>query len=203
MKVLIRANPQQQQEFLYFNTSSTLVFVNKIEEIAEADVYIDCLFEEKEPIFTAIETKPVLVGCLLKTNAQLAPNFVRINTWFGSIKKNIWEFSFDNESLKPAIETFCEALNIKPIFVHDSIGLIVAPTITMIVNEAYFALEDEISTKHDIDIAMKLGTNYPFGPFEWAEKIGLRKIYDLLNTLQQQDAKYTPCSLLKAEALAL
>ncbi|MFY7899172.1 MAG: 3-hydroxyacyl-CoA dehydrogenase family protein, partial [Chitinophagaceae bacterium] len=59
-----------------------------------------------------------------------------------------------------------------------------------------------ISTKQDIDVAMKLGTNYPYGPFEWSEKIGLKKIYNLLQRLEQQDATYSPCSLLKQEAQA-
>jgi 3-hydroxybutyryl-CoA dehydrogenase len=35
--------------------------------------------------------------------------------------------------------------------------------------------DDEISTKAEIDIAMKLGTNYPYGPFEWSEKSGWKK----------------------------
>ena len=71
----------------------------------------------------------------------------------------------------------------------------------MIINEAYFALESNISTKEEIDIAMKLGTNYPFGPFEWSKKIGLKKIYLLLNELSKQDKRYEPSTLLTNEAL--
>jgi 3-hydroxybutyryl-CoA dehydrogenase len=48
---------------------------------------------------------------------------------------------------------------------------------------------------------MKLGTNYPFGPFEWAEKIGIRYIYQLLKKLEETDPRYKPASLLEAEAL--
>jgi 3-hydroxybutyryl-CoA dehydrogenase len=69
----------------------------------------------------------------------------------------------------------------------------------MIVNEAYFALEANVSTKHDIDVAMKLGTNYPYGPFEWGKKIGLQEIYNLLTTLSTIDKKFTPCKLLELE----
>ncbi len=43
---------------------------------------------------------------------------------------------------------------------------------------------------------MKLGTNYPFGPFEWSEIIGLRKIHDLLMALSETDKRYTPAPLL-------
>ena len=45
----------------------------------------------------------------------------------------------------------------------------------MIINEAYFTWEAGTSTKEEIDIAMKLGTGYPYGPFEWGEKIGLSR----------------------------
>jgi len=70
----------------------------------------------------------------------------------------------------------------------------------MIVNEAYFALEDKVSTPTEIDTAMKLGTNYPYGPFEWSEKIGLKNIYLLLQKLSKQDSRYTPCNLLATKA---
>lgn len=48
---------------------------------------------------------------------------------------------------------------------------------------------------------MKLGTNYPMGPFEWAEKIGLRRIYHLLKTLEKEDKRYKAAGLLEKEAL--
>lgn len=37
---------------------------------------------------------------------------------------------------------------------------------------------------------MKLGTNYPYGPFEWACKIGLQNIYNLLKALRQRNERY-------------
>jgi 3-hydroxybutyryl-CoA dehydrogenase len=73
----------------------------------------------------------------------------------------------------------------------DVPGMVSARVIAMIVNEAYFALGEGVSTKSEIDIAMKLGTNYPFGPFEWSEKIGLWRIYHLLQILSSKDMRYT------------
>src|ERR1700710_2457559 len=46
--------------------------------------------------------------------------------------------------------------------------------VAMIINEAYYALDAGVSSKESIDLAMKLGTGYPYGPFEWADRIGLR-----------------------------
>ncbi len=44
---------------------------------------------------------------------------------------------------------------------------------------------------------MKLGTNYPNGPFEWAEKIGIEKIYLLLQKLAEKEDRYQPAPALK------
>ena len=51
-------------------------------------------------------------------------------------------------------------------------------------------------------VAEKLGTSYPFGPFEWGDRIGLRHIYTLLDTLGQKQNRYLPAPLLKEAALA-
>jgi len=67
----------------------------------------------------------------------------------------------------------------------------------MIINEAWFALQEGISTKQEIDIAMKLGTNYPYGPFEWGDKIGLKNIYRLLKEMSGENSKYQPAELLE------
>jgi 3-hydroxybutyryl-CoA dehydrogenase len=47
---------------------------------------------------------------------------------------------------------------------------------------------------------MKLGTGYPLGPFEWSNRIGLKKVYSLLNTLNLIEPRYEPSTLLKEEA---
>ena len=51
-----------------------------------------------------------------------------------------------------------------------SCGFVFPRTIVQIINEAYFALEEEVASKNDIDRAMKFGVNYPKGPFEWASQ---------------------------------
>jgi 3-hydroxybutyryl-CoA dehydrogenase len=68
------------------------------------------------------------------------------------------------------------------------------------INEAYFTWESKVSTKDQIDIAMKLGTNYPLGPFEWARHIGLGRITGLLRSLSRTNPGYTPCEALVHEA---
>ena len=56
--------------------------------------------------------------------------------------------------------------------------------ISCIVNEAFLALSEGVATAEDIDRAMKLGANYPKGPFEWVEEIGARSIVETLDSLR-------------------
>lgn len=50
-----------------------------------------------------------------------------------------------------------------------SCGFIFPRTIVQIINEAHYALAENVASKKDIDRAMKFGVNYPRGPFEWSQ----------------------------------
>jgi 3-hydroxybutyryl-CoA dehydrogenase len=56
--------------------------------------------------------------------------------------------------------------------------------ISCIVNEAFLALSEGVAAAEDIDEAMKLGANYPRGPFEWAEDIGVQSVLRTLDSLR-------------------
>ena len=56
--------------------------------------------------------------------------------------------------------------------------------VSCIVNEAFLALSEGVATAEDIDQAMKLGANYPKGPFEWAQEIGASTILRTLDSLR-------------------
>jgi 3-hydroxybutyryl-CoA dehydrogenase len=75
------------------------------------------------------------------------------------------------------------ALGKEVAMVQDSIGLIMPRILCMLVNEAYFALAEGVAGAKDIDTAMKLGTNYPSGPVERAERIGVNQVYAVLAAL--------------------
>jgi 3-hydroxybutyryl-CoA dehydrogenase len=60
-------------------------------------------------------------------------------------------------------------------------------TILAIVNEAYRALGEHVATADDIDRAMRLGANHPFGPFEWARDTGLAEVAAMLDRLSEDD----------------
>jgi len=140
-------------------------------------------------------SKPVFINSVIDTLAALntPPQVVRINGWYGFLQRPVWEIA---GTVDDNIKKIAEQLNKKIIAVKDEPGLVAAKIIAMIINEAYFALGDEVSTKEEIDIAMKLGTNYPYGPFEWAGKIGSKNIFALLQKLTLQDKRYQPAPAL-------
>lgn len=60
-----------------------------------------------------------------------------------------------------------KAMGFEPVQLADTPGLVVARTIAMLVNEAADAVQQGVCTPEGADVAMKLGVNYPAGPFEW------------------------------------
>ncbi|HUI28995.1 MAG TPA: 3-hydroxyacyl-CoA dehydrogenase NAD-binding domain-containing protein [Candidatus Acidoferrales bacterium] len=68
---------------------------------------------------------------------------------------------------------------------NDMQHFILARTISMIVNEAFFMLEEGVAAAEDIDLAMKLGTNFPKGPLELADSIGKYLIAEFLQAMRR------------------
>ena len=64
-------------------------------------------------------------------------------------------------------------------------GEISLRVLSCIVNEAFLTLSEGVATAGDIDQAMKLGANYPKGPFEWVEELGADAIVGKLDSLRE------------------
>lgn len=144
---------------------------------------------------------PIFINAVTDTlKAGETASLIRINGWPGFLQRNVWEAA---GNIDDRAKEILSSLNKKLLAVADEPGLVAARVIAMIINEAYFALADEVSSREEIDTAMKLGTNYPFGPFEWAGKIGLEKIARLLQVLSETDKRYLPCPLLLQTANSL
>jgi 3-hydroxybutyryl-CoA dehydrogenase len=70
-------------------------------------------------------------------------------------------------------------------FCDSRVGMITPRIISMIINEAHYTVQEGTADSSAIDTAMKLGTNYPKGPFEWLSVWGLERVYPLLEALYQ------------------
>lgn len=200
MRILIIADKDQQEELLLKKTENPneLFFKSTfpVEEINKWDAFFILNGSWHSIDFKETGSKPVFINAVTETLSELnlPENISRINAWPGFIQRLSWEIVSKDRS---PVENIFTHFGRKPIFVKDEPGLVAARVISMIINEAFFALGEGISSRQEIDLAMKLGTNYPSGPFEWFEKIGVENICKLLNKLSEKDSRYDPAPALK------
>jgi len=204
MEILIVGDEGQKEEFLSgVNDKKHLIFAANLPSENDCKNYEAYFILSKinSPLnFDLFENKPVFINEVIKTSSILnyPKNITRINGWPGFIQRKTWEV-VSNDMI--TTEKIATQIDRKIIAVKDEPGLVAARVISMVINEAFFAIEEKISSRQEIDMAMKLGTNYPFGPFEWAEKIGIENIYSLLEALSKNDQRYLPSNELKKEFL--
>ncbi len=80
----------------------------------------------------------------------------------------------------------------------DRAGFIINRVLMPMINEAFWALGEELGTAEDIDAGMKLGTNQPMGPLTLADFIGLDTTLSILGVLQESyGEKFRPAPLLR------
>jgi 3-hydroxybutyryl-CoA dehydrogenase len=206
VKIILLANPEQKEELIIQTQSvqAELLWVHEPASLinaAGADACIDLLFDDtKKRIkeLRQLQTGAIIINSVINPLNELTTGFIRINGWNTFLKRSIIEASgHDNTG---QAENVFSSLNKKIGWVPDIAGFISPRVVASIINEAYFALEEQVSTKKEIDTAMRLGTNYPYGPFEWSKKIGLKNIFNLLHHLAKEQKRYEPAALLTKEA---
>lgn len=167
-----------------------------------ADAVIDLLFENTPEHSALLKQLGGLkiINSVRDTLDETDGSFIRINGWTTFLKAHIVEASCLHEDLKKLGETVFSYFNKTVEWLPDAPGFVTPRVVSMIINEAYFALAEGVSTRAEIDVAMKLGTAYPYGPFEWSERIGLKNIAGLLQKLSTQQLRYTPAPMLVKEA---
>ena len=208
MRLVVLTNELLKEELLAqgLRQNVEVIWINSPLEFLDhpgADAYIDLLFNsepERIRLLQQVNASSIIVNDVTQVN-KLPSEFVLINGWTTFLKRNNIEASC-KEKMQSKAEHILDAFNKKIEWIPVTPGFITARVVAMIINEAYFSLAEQVSTKKEIDIAMKTGTNYPYGPFEWSERIGLKNVYELLHTLSMSNSRYEPAALLKKEAFA-
>ena len=88
-----------------------------------------------------------------------------------------------SDALRDAVERFSAAAS-------DAAGselqrYVFARVLVAIITQAALAHARGVATRSDIDTALRFGTNYPKGPFEWTGRIGHERCVRLLDALNQ------------------
>ena len=94
---------------------------------------------------------------------------------------------------------YFEAQGLATVRIPDTPGGVGFRILAMIVNEAVSAVAEKLAPPAAIDTAMRLGTNYPLGPLEWSEVLGLENVLVGLQGLFEElgEDRYRPHPLLK------
>jgi 3-hydroxybutyryl-CoA dehydrogenase len=89
------------------------------------------------------------------------------------------------------------------IVINDSPGFIAQRVVAMIVNVGCNIAQRAIASPADIDKGAKLGLGYPFGPLEWGDQIGAKRVLHILECLHSfyADPRYRPSPWLKRRAM--
>ncbi len=190
----------------------------RIEELGEVDFIIEAVFEDlkvKQGVFEKID-RLVAPEVILGTNtssisiteiaaATKRPDKVAGMHFFNPAQlMRLVEVIRGHHSSDETIETVIELarrMEKDPIEVkRDSPGFVVNRILMPQFIEAIRIVEEGIATIEDVDKAVKLGLNYPMGPFELMDftgnDIGYHVIEYLYNELNKE-LKFYPPNLLK------
>ncbi|WP_299818560.1 3-hydroxyacyl-CoA dehydrogenase family protein [uncultured Pontibacter sp.] len=178
------------------------------EQLKPTDVVFDFLLHEQPERLSMYAPEQVvfcnaatiqLAALLQKAQLEEPCTLIGFNGLPSLFNRPVLEVSLWDTSCEAKLTEVCEALGTEYLLVNDRVGMVTPRMICMIINEAFYTLQEQTAGVEDIDLGMKLGTNYPKGPFEWARQIGTANVYQVLQAVYEdtKEERYKICPLLK------
>ena len=221
MKIAVLGTGIKLDSWMNKHSSNTsLTYVQDTQSCGEFEVFIDLNFDENPKRivdYANYSQTQFLLSANLTTIDQAifdsrlkikADNMAGICAFPHLIERNTLEICLPvsaSPEKNNSLEIFNSIASVlgyeKTQWVQSRVGLVTARVLCMIINESYYTVQEGTANKTDIDTAMKLGTNYPKGPFEFLELFSIELVYKQLNSLYNDthEERYKICSLLKSE----
>ncbi len=198
------------------NTIGNLSISSELEDLADCDLIVEAIVENesiKYELFSKLDAI-CKADTILASNTssipitKIANNTKRADKVAGmhfmnpvpimKLVEGIRGKDTSEETFK-AIEDVSKKMNKVFVKSNDFPGFIVNRVLMPMINEAIYALHENVANAEDIDTAMKLGTNQPMGPLNLADFIGLDTCLAIMNVLYEGfgTEKYKPCPLLE------
>jgi 3-hydroxybutyryl-CoA dehydrogenase len=211
MKIAVRGSENQFNELKARISSEHELFSFKNTQSDEFDLLFDLEFDQypqrieeyaefegKTLVLAAVKVQ--LEAVIAEFSVQLKSKLIGFNALPTFIDRDLAELSFGDADENK--ELFA-SLGWDSRTVESRVGLVTPRIIFMIINEAYFTVQEGTANKKDIDLGMKLGTAYPKGPFQWCEEVGVHHVYETLLAIFEDtgDERYKICPMLKTEYL--
>ena len=103
-----------------------------------------------------------------------------------------------NDQTAIQIKAVAEQMGKETVVINEFPGFVTSRISALVGNEAFYMLQEGLGTPEEIDKAIKLGLNYPMGPFELVDLVGLDARLNNLKYLHEKlGEKYRPAPLLE------
>jgi 3-hydroxybutyryl-CoA dehydrogenase len=185
------------------------------ESVREAGLVIEAVpekLEVKKQVFETID-KHAPASCYFATNTSTMspteigsftkrPEKVIAMHFFNPVHKmKLVEIIRGLETSKETVQVIqhvAERMGKETVVVNEFPGFVTSRISALIGNEAFYMLQEGVGTPEQIDKAIKLGLNFPMGPFELADLVGLDTRLNNLKYLHEKlGEKYRPAPLLE------
>ncbi|MDQ3291297.1 MAG: 3-hydroxyacyl-CoA dehydrogenase family protein [Bacteroidota bacterium] len=219
MEIVVLASPETEIEFrqkfptprlpykVVFTYEALLPLLDTVDVVFDfflADVPQQInLYSQRAHLTVFCQVAKIQLASITANSPSIDCSLFGFNGLPGFLNRPVLEVSCLYPESISKLQEVCAYLSTEYLVVADRVGMVTPRVIAMIINEACFTLQENTARIADIEISMKLGTNYPYGPFEWANRIGIRHIYELLVALYEdtKDERYKICPLLKTKYL--
>lgn len=190
--------------------------VSDLGELAACDLVVESIVEDlaaKKHLFSELD-RICGASTLLTTNTSTLP-VVEMAMETGRPELVCGIHFFNPAPMMPLVEVvraittsdatveraraFAEACGKSPVLVRDQAGFIVNALLFPYLNNAVKLLDSGVASRDDIDAAMKGGCNFPMGPLELLDLVGLDTSLAILEALYAEfkDPNYAPAPLLR------